>query len=428
MSPSPVTALFESGQQAERHTPHLRIHAINIYVRDQDQSLRFYMDQLGFNIAFDVQLQSGERWMAVAPPDGSALLSLVAPKPESRDYKLIGRPTGIVFATEDVPAKYAEWMKRGVRFHYAPRLRRVKYETPSTAHRLISAERNPVWGGVFTHFRDPDGNSFALVGFDEVTREVELQRRALTEKLEAERRAAQELEIAKEVQARLFPQVLPQISTLEYAGACLQARTVGGDYFDFFEFNERCFGFVTGDVAGKGIAAALLMSNLQANLRIQCQLSSMRPRELLRSVNEVFRKNTSDSAYATLFLAEYDEAQRRLRYVNCGHLPALLFRNDNTLERLESTGTVLGLFRDWDCVVEERSLMPGDTLVIYTDGITEAFNNEGEEFGEERLIASIRRHYHLCPERLISAIVDEVRQFGVHEQHDDMTVIVAKCR
>jgi serine phosphatase RsbU (regulator of sigma subunit) len=203
---------------------------------------------------------------------------------------------------------------------------------------------------------------------------------------------------------------------------------VGGDYFDFLELGDRCFGFVTGDVAGKGIAAALLMSNLQANFRIQCGLSPVQPRHLLRSVNEVFRKNTSDSAYATLFMAEYDDIGRRLRYANCGHLPALLLRSGNTVERLESTGTVLGLFREWDCEVEERTLEPGDTFVVYTDGVTESFDESGEEFGEERLIAALRRHRHLSPQEMISAVVSEVRQFSAHEQYDDITVIVAKCR
>jgi serine phosphatase RsbU (regulator of sigma subunit) len=304
----------------------------------------------------------------------------------------------------------------------------MKYESPATIGRSDSAESGRVWGGVFTHFRDPDGNSFALVGVDEVTREIELQRRAVAEKREAERRAAQELEIAKQVQARLFPQTLPAINTLEYAGACIQARQVGGDYFDFLEFGDGCFGLVTGDVAGKGIAAALLMSNLQANFRIQCGLSPSHLQHLLRSVNEVFRKNTSDSAYATLFLAEYDDPRRRLRYANCGHLPALLLRSDDSVDRLESTGTVLGLFREWDCAVEERSLNPGDTLAVYTDGVTESFDGSGEEFGEERLIAALRRHRHLSPQDLISAVVEEVRQFSAHEQYDDITLIVAKCR
>ena len=209
---------------------------------------------------------------------------------------------------------------------------------------------------------------------------------------------------------------------------CIQARQVGGDYFDFLDLGRGRFGLVTGDVAGKGIAAALLMANLQANLQIQCEMPLGQPRELLRSVNQVFHKNTIDSAYATLFFAEYDDEPRRLRYANCGHLPPLLLRSDNTLDRLESTGTVLGLFRDWDCLVGERTLRPGDTLAIYTDGITEAFNDAGEEFGEERLIDSLRRHRQLPAEDILSAVVDEVRRFSGHEQHDDMTLTIAKCR
>jgi serine phosphatase RsbU (regulator of sigma subunit) len=281
---------------------------------------------------------------------------------------------------------------------------------------------------VFTHFRDLDGNSFALVGFDEVTREIERQRRELEEKREAERRSAQELGIAKEVQARLFPQQLPSIGTLEYAGACIQARQVGGDYFDFLELAPGRLGLVAGDVAGKGIAAALLMSNLQANLRIQCRLAAAGLRDLLRSVNEVFRNNTSDSAYATLVVAEYEEGSRRLRYANCGHLPPLLLRRDGSVERLGSTGTVVGLFRDWDCDVEECRLDPGDLLALYTDGMTESFNADGEEFGEERLIESLLRHRALPPADLIAAVVEESGAFSEAEQHDDRTMIVAKCR
>lgn len=404
--------------------PHLRVHAVNVFVRDQDKSVGFYVDQLGFHLAFDARLQSGERWVAVAPPDGSALLALIAPEPESREYKLIGRPTGIVFVTEDVIARYSEWRRRGVRFQYAPRLRRVKYERPEEA----LDDETHTWGGVFTHFRDLDGNVFALAGFDEVTREIEAQRRAIAEKQEAERRVAQELEIAKQVQARLFPQTPPPIPTLEYAGTCIQARQVGGDYFDFLDLGRGRLGIVIGDIAGKGIAGALLMANLQANLRIHCSMAVDHPRELLRSVNQVFHGNTSEGAYASLFFAQYDDEGQRLRYANCGHLPGLLLRRDDTLERLESTGTVLGLFGEWDCAIEERKLLPGDTLAVYTDGITESFNDAGEEFGEERLIGALRRNQHLPAREMISGIVDQVRQFSPHEQYDDITLTVAKCR
>jgi len=408
--------------------PHLRIHAVNIYVRDQDRSLSFYLDQLGFNLAFDARFGSGGRWVAVAPPDGSAVLMLIAPKRGTQEYKLIGRATQVAFVTEDVLAKFHEWRKRGVRFGHPPRLRRFKYERPAPAPAAPPADEAPIWGAVFTRFKDVDGNSFALVGFDEVSREVEAHRRALAQKLEAERRAAQELEIAKQVQARLFPQELPPLRTLEYAGACIQARQVGGDYYDFLSLGRDRLGLVLGDIAGKGIAGALLMANLQANLRSQCAMALDQPQRFLRSVNQLFYENTAESAYATLFFAEYDDQTKRLRYANCGHLPAFLLRRNGALERLDSTCPVLGLFQAWDCLIDERLLCPGDTLALYTDGVTEAFNDAGEEFGDQRLIASLRRHRDQSAQAMVASIVDEVRQFGADEQYDDITLIVAKCR
>jgi len=408
--------------------PHLRVHAINIYVRDQDRSLRFYLDQLGFNLAFDARFGSGGRWVAVSPPDGSAVLMLIAPKRKSQEYKLIGRATQVAFVTEDVLAKFHEWRNRGVRFGHPPRLRRFKYERPAGAASPPPAEEAPIWGAVFTRFKDVDGNSFALVGFDEVSREVEAQRRALAQRQEAERRAAQELEIAKQVQARLFPQELPLLKTLEYAGVCIQARQVGGDYFDFLTLGRDRLGLVIGDIAGKGIAGALLMANLQANLRSQCAIAHDQPQRFLRSVNQLFFENTADSAYATLFFAEYDDRAGRLRYANCGHLPALLLRRDGALERLDSTCTVLGLFKAWDCTIDERRLQPGDTLALYTDGVTEAFNEAGEEFGDQRLVESLRLHRGQSPQAMVAAIADAVRQFSPHEQYDDITLIIAQCR
>jgi len=386
------------------------------------------VDQLGFEIAFDARLRSGDRWVAVAPPDGSAVLALVAPLPDSREHKLIGRPTGIVFVTEDVTAKFEEWRRRGVQFLFTPRLRRVKFERQATAPSVVPERQSPVWGGVFTRFKDVDGNSFALVGFDEVNREIEARRERVAEKLEYERRAAQELEIAKQVQARLFPQRLPCIETLDYAGVCIQARQVGGDYHDFLDLGQGRFALVIADIAGKGIAAALLMANLQANLRSQCAIAWDEPERLLRSVNQLFYENTDESAYATLFFAEYDDRTRRLRYANCGHLPALLLRCDGAIEKLDSTCTVMGLFKDWDCSITERRLCSGDTLLLYTDGVTESFNKAGEEFGEQRLIESLQKHRELPPQAVIASIVDEVQRFSSLEQHDDITVIVAKCR
>src|SRR5882762_3022192 len=114
-----------SAASPQRDSPHLRLHCVNVFVRDQDRSLRFFVDQLGFNVAFDTRVQSGERWVGVAPPDGAAILALIVPKPSSEQYKLIGRATQVVFVTEDVTAKFQEWSKRGVQFQATPRLKRI---------------------------------------------------------------------------------------------------------------------------------------------------------------------------------------------------------------------------------------------------------------------------------------------------------------
>lgn len=293
---------------------------------------------------------------------------------------------------------------------------------------MLLGNQSPIWGGVFTRFEDADGNSFSLVSFDEVSQALDAQRRAMAEKLESERRAARELEIAKQVQARLFPQTVPAVTTLDYAGICIQAREVGGDYYDFLDLGRDRLGLVIGDIAGKGIAAALLMANLQANLRSQCAIALDRPQRLLQAVNRLFYENTTDGAYATLFFAEYDGETRSLRFANCGHLCALLLRSDNSVERLDSTSTVLGLFKEWDCSIGQRRLFAGDLLALYTDGITESFNDAEEEYGEQRLIAALRRHRELSSQALLESIVDDVRQFSPHEQHDDITLIVARCR
>jgi serine phosphatase RsbU (regulator of sigma subunit) len=273
-----------------------------------------------------------------------------------------------------------------------------------------------------------DGNSFALVSFDEESRAVEAARRAAAGRLEGARRAVHELEIATQVQARLFPQSLPPSKTLEYAGLCIQARQVGGDYYDFLDLGRERLGLVVGDIAGKGMAAALLMANLQANLRSQCATALDEPERFLRSVNQLFFENTIESAYATLFFAEYHEREQRLRYANCGHLCGLLLRRDGTLERLESTGTVLGLFEEWECTIGERYLRADDVFVLYTDGITEAFDAAEAEFGEGRLVHALKRSRGKPAEAMMAAIVEDVRAFSPHEQRDDITLIVARCR
>ncbi|MBV9267137.1 MAG: SpoIIE family protein phosphatase [Acidobacteriaceae bacterium] len=419
-----------NGGSSDRQHPDLRLHSVHIFVRDQERSLAFYLDTLGFELVFDARLQSGERWLGVSPPNGTAVLTLIQPKPESADRKLIGRATRVVFVTEDVLGKFRDWSNRGVRFRHPPRLRRVKYEIDVAGDASAppaSKGQVPIWGEVFTRFEDIDRNSFALVSFDAVTAAIEAQRRAHAERLEADRRFAYELDVARQVQSRLFPQQCPQCAGLVYAGTCAQARHVGGDYYDFLALGEERIGLVVGDVAGKGIAASLLMANLQAHLRSQCAVSRDQPEGLLRSVNQLFFENTSPSAYATLFFGEYDGNLRRLRYVNCGHLSGLLLHVDQSIERLAPTATVLGLFQQWDCSTGECELLPGDVLALYTDGITESFNDAGEDFGEDRLLTCLKQYAEHCPAEMIPSILADVRSFSAQEQHDDITLLIAKC-
>lgn len=259
----------------------------------------------------------------------------------------------------------------------------------------------------------------------------------MAERMEADRRLAQEMEIARQVQATLFPQKLPAMRTLEYTGGCIQARKVGGDYYDFLELCPGRLAMVLADIAGKGVSGALLMANLQANLRSQYALAVDDLPRLLASVNRLFYENSGDASYATLFFADYDDSSRKLRYANCGHLPPLLLRASGSsqdrvsetpkVEWLSSTCTVVGLFEAWQCEIAEVELAAGDTLVLYTDGITEAENVDGEEFGASRLLDTLGSHSHLPAVLLLQAVVGAVQQFsGGSEQQDDITLVIAR--
>lgn len=250
----------------------------------------------------------------------------------------------------------------------------------------------------------------------------------MAERIEADRRAEQELQIARTVQSKLLPQHLPALATLNYAGACVQARSVGGDYYDFLSLSGGRVGFVLADIAGKGISGALLMANLQASLRSLYHVAERDLAELLRSVNHLFVENTETTHYATVFFGVYDDANRTLRYVNCGHNPPLLLRSAGNVERLGATATVLGLFEPWECSVAEMQLFPRDVLAIYTDGITEAGNSDGEEFGEELLITLLKRNQGREACELLHETMSSVQGFSAGEQEDDLTLIIAICK
>jgi sigma-B regulation protein RsbU (phosphoserine phosphatase) len=240
-----------------------------------------------------------------------------------------------------------------------------------------------------------------------------------------------EIEIAREVQERLFPQRLPEIAGLDYFGRCRTALGVGGDYYDFLALPDGKLGVALGDVSGKGIAAALTMASLQASLRADAMRAGNDIAGLITRVNQMLYDASTEDRYATLFYAQYDPATRRLSYVNAGHCPPILLRNpakNGSVERLDQAGgTVVGLLKDCAYEQSEASLAPGDLLVIYTDGFSEAMNPDLTEWGEERLIESIVGCAGLPAQGGIARIMEAADAFAAGApQSDDMTLVVLR--
>jgi sigma-B regulation protein RsbU (phosphoserine phosphatase) len=248
---------------------------------------------------------------------------------------------------------------------------------------------------------------------------------AIRRHTESERRRRSELEIAAGVQRNLFPHGRRRLATIDYAGRCIPARDVSGDYYDFLDLDEGRLAFVLADVAGKGVPAALLMANLQACFRSQSSPTLENPAALLQTVNRLFYESTSPERFATLFFCLYDDRTRALRYVNCGHVAPLLIGSAPAAapRRLNPTATVIGAFPAWTCQEAAIALAPGDTLLLYTDGVTEAGIDRGEEYGDERLAAALVDNRRLPIDALVSHIADAAVDFGHGSQSDDVTVV-----
>lgn len=243
---------------------------------------------------------------------------------------------------------------------------------------------------------------------------------------------ARELEIAREVQERLFPQVLPEVEGLEYYGACRPALGVGGDYYDFLELAGGKFGFAIGDVSGKGIGAALMMASLQASLRGQALHSGDDLAGMLGQVNALIYETSTTNRYATFFYAQYDPATRKMTYVNAGHNPPFLLRADRDEPiLLEAGGPVIGMLPPMivSYTQGEIVLESGDLIAGFTDGISESMNPKEEEWGEDALLTELRTITHLSPTEILERIVTSADRFADGaKQHDDMTMIIIKVK
>jgi sigma-B regulation protein RsbU (phosphoserine phosphatase) len=250
---------------------------------------------------------------------------------------------------------------------------------------------------------------------------------SLVREVSRTQRIQREIEIAREVQERLFPQRLPSIPGIELAGHCRPALAVGGDYYDMIELEGGRLALAIGDVSGKGIGAALLMASLRASLRGMLDGEAHDLARMMSRLNGLVYESSMSSKYATFFFAIYNPAMRELRYVNGGHNAPVVLRACGGVERLEACGPVVGLLPRVE--FEERGIVleAGDVVIGYTDGVSEAMNAEDEEWGDERMIETALVLRTRGPQEIVRELMEGADRFAAGApQHDDMTLIVGR--
>jgi len=255
-----------------------------------------------------------------------------------------------------------------------------------------------------------------------------LENGRLTDRALEQEKLRRDLALAAEVQRRLLPPQPPRSEAVTLSAFSLPARSVGGDYYDFLDLGRDRIGVAIADVSGKGIAAALVMSVVQASLRVISESGELPLSEVAKRMNRFLHQSTGANKYATFFYAQVEDCGRRLRYVNAGHNPPYLVRshaNDVEIIELSTGGTVIGLFPDLDYTDAEIELRPGDLLVAFTDGVTEAHNAQDEEFGEDRLKEMLRSTMDTSAEAVSAALSARMREWIADaEQYDDLTFVV----
>jgi sigma-B regulation protein RsbU (phosphoserine phosphatase) len=274
------------------------------------------------------------------------------------------------------------------------------------------------------------GSDLRLLGSVGAQTGLAIENSELLAKLSAEaarrERINSELEIAREVQQRLFPQHYPAIPGIDYYGYCRPALGIGGDYYDFIQLKNGKLGVAIGDISGKGVSAALLMSNLHASLRGQTLAGVSDLASLVSNINILMYEASTTNRYATFFYSEYDPATRRLDFVNAGHNAPFIVRNGESI-LLEAGGPVVGLLKQASYEQNSCRLQPGDLFVAYTDGVSEAMTADDEEWGEERMTESVRRASLCTARQIIETVLADADAFTAGAvQHDDMTLSVIK--
>ncbi|MDX6712494.1 MAG: phosphoserine phosphatase RsbU/P [Blastocatellia bacterium] len=354
--------------------------------------------------------------------------------------------TGVTFLLLELFALLsAAWMTRAV---------------TGTVHKLYNATKF-INQGDFSHrvtVRSHDQLGELASAFNEMSSNIEL---LLKERVERER-LQREVEIAAEVQAQLFPALVPPLKSVELSAECRAARGVAGDYYDYVEIRPGLVAIALGDVSGKGISASLVMSNLQASLRAQSSMMAERLKESMQvatttigvrqseslpvpgglsansyccaerivgNINNQLCGSTGTNRFATLVVGLYDDQTRSMQYTNAGHNPPILVRSGGTVERLTEGGMMVGAF-DWAEYDQDTvRIGPGDTLLIFSDGLSEAASITGEEYGEERLAQLVIANRHLPADELRRTIFAEIEHWsGALEPADDQTLVIVKSK
>lgn len=239
---------------------------------------------------------------------------------------------------------------------------------------------------------------------------------------------SQDWETACDVQGRFMRQVAPAIDTLSYSARCRQVRALGGDFYDFIPLRRDHMALAVGDASGKGLAAALMISNVQSSLRTAASLIGDDGAELLTTVNRQVHAASLEDRYATLFYGVFDAVARRLHYVNAGHNPPMVIRRDGSIIPLAAGGVPIGIFPDSTFQEETIQLNPGDLILAYTDGVIEAVNPAGEEWGVERLRRTVRENVSRCADEIVHAVFTAMDAHSRGHQTDDATVVVMRVQ
>ncbi len=286
--------------------------------------------------------------------------------------------------------------------------------------------------GILTLYNKKEGHGFTLedqrlLGIIAAQSAQVVENARLYEEEQALLRMQEQVRLAAKIQLELLPKAVPPIAGYEIAGKSLPAQSVGGDYFDFIPIDEQRWALCLGDVTGKGLPASLLMANLQATIRGQT-LSSSSVSECMRRANRLLHQSTDDEKFASVFYAMLDWQQHLLCYANAGHNDPFLFSLAQPgPQPLKTGGIMLGLFPNFPFQEDTIPLQPGDLLLIYSDGITEAKNVLEKDFGEERLIDLVQKNLEQPAGDLIERIIAEVKAFaGAAPQHDDITLMVIR--